>query len=33
MTRMGVNIVVTEKLLYHADGVSGGIVAVYRRYD
>jgi hypothetical protein len=32
MARIGVNIVVTEKLLNHAGGVSGGIVAVYQRY-
>ena len=33
MARIGVNIVVTEKLLNHAGGISGGIVAVYQRYD
>jgi len=33
MARIGVNIVVTEKLLNHAGGMSGGIVAVYQRYD
>jgi integrase len=33
MARIGVNIVVTEKLLNHAGGVSGGIVAIYQRHD
>ena len=33
MARIGVNIVVTEKLLNHAGGVSGDIVAVYQRCD
>jgi hypothetical protein len=30
MARIGVNIVVTEKLLNHVGGISGGIVAVYQ---
>jgi site-specific recombinase XerD len=33
MARIRINIVVTEKLLNHASGVSGGIVAVYQCYE
>ena len=33
MTKLGVRLEVTEKLLNHISGSLGGIVAIYQRHD